>query len=96
MTSIVDSLMAPHTEAYSFGLCHRHIDALTTVTDDQVRRAMRLLFNDMKLAVEPACAVATAAALGPLRERIEGKRVGVLLCGSNTDFETVARHLSAA
>jgi len=96
MISIVDSLMAPHTEAYSFGLCHRHIDALTTVTDDQVRRAMRLLFNDMKLAVEPACAVATAAALGPLRERIEGKRVGVLLCGSNTDFETVARHLSAA
>jgi threonine dehydratase len=57
---------------------------------------MRLLFNELKLAVEPACAVATAAALGPLRERIRGKRVGVLLCGSNTDFETVMRHLLAA
>jgi len=94
MQSIVDSLMAPHTEPYSFGLCYRHIDALATVTDDQVRSAMQLLFNDMKLAVEPACAVATAAALGPLRERIKGKRVGVLLCGSNTDFETVMRHLT--
>jgi threonine dehydratase len=94
MHSIVDSLMAPHTEPYSYGLCHRHIDALITVTDEQVRRAMRLLFDDMKLAVEPACAVATAAALGPLRERIKGKRVGVLLCGSNTDFETVMRHLT--
>jgi threonine dehydratase len=96
MHGIVDSLMAPHTEPYSFGLCHRHVDDLVTVNDDQVRRAMRLLFEDMKLAVEPACAVATAAALGPLRERIKGKRVGVLLCGSNTDFETVMRHLSAA
>jgi threonine dehydratase len=95
MHSIVDSLMAPHTEPYSFGLCRRHIDALATVTDDQVRSAMHLLFDDMKLAVEPACAVATAAALGPLREQIKGKRVGVLLCGSNTDFETVMQHLTA-
>jgi len=95
MDGIVDSLMAPHTEPYSFGLCQRHIDALVTVTDDQVRGAMRLLFDEMKLAMEPACAVATAAALGPLRERIRGKRVGVLLCGSNTDFEAVARNMSA-
>jgi len=95
MHGIVDSLMAPHAEPYSFGLCERHIDALATVTDDQVRGAMRLLFDEMKLAVEPACAVATAAALGPLRERVRGKRIGVLLCGSNTDFETVARHMSA-
>jgi threonine dehydratase len=57
---------------------------------------MALLFTELKLAVEPACAVATAAALGPLRERIKGKRVGVLLCGSNTDFATVTRHLSPA
>jgi threonine dehydratase len=94
MHSIVDSLMAPHTEAYSYSLCRRHIDALVTVSDNEVRSAMHLLFNDMKLAVEPACAVATAAALGPLRERIKGQRVGVLLCGSNTDFEAVMRHLS--
>jgi threonine dehydratase len=95
MTSIVDSLMAPHTEDYSFGLCRAHVDALTTVTDAQVRGAMRVLFDEMKLAVEPACAVATAGALGPLRERIAGKRVGILLCGSNTDFATVARNMAA-
>jgi threonine dehydratase len=93
MSSIADSLMAPHTEAFSYGLCRRHIDALTVVTDDQVRGAMRVLFDELKLAVEPACAVATAGALGPLRERIAGKRAGVLLCGSNTDFATVVRNM---
>jgi threonine dehydratase len=96
MHGIADSLMAPHTEAYSYGLCRRHIDALVTVSDDQLRAAMRLLFDELKLATEPACAAATAAALGPLRERIAGKRVGVLLCGAITDPATFARHLAVA
>jgi threonine dehydratase len=94
--SIADSLMAPHTEAYSFGLCRRHIDALVTVDDGQLRTAMSLLFDELKIAVEPASAAATAAALGPLRDRIAGKRVGVLLCGSNTDLATYTRLLTPA
>jgi len=54
---------------------------------------MRLLFEELKLAVEPACAVATAAVLGPLRDALAGKRVGVLLCGSNTDVGTFTGHI---
>jgi threonine dehydratase len=92
MHGIADSLMAPHTEAYSYGLCRASIDALVTVNDDDLRAAMRLLFAELKIAVEPACAAATAAVLGPLRERLAGQRVGVLLCGSNTDPETFMRH----
>jgi len=96
MTGIADSLMAPHTEAYSFGLCRRALDGLVTVTDDELRAAMLRLFEELKLATEPACAAATAAVLGPLRERLAGKRVGILLCGTNTDPATFARHLEAA
>src|SRR5471032_295348 len=69
MHSIADSLMSPHTEQYSYELCRRHIDQLVTVSDDQLRAAMLILFAQLKLAVEPACAAATAALLGPLRER---------------------------
>lgn len=93
MHSIADSLMAPHTEAYSYGLCRIAIDHLTTVDDTMIRDAMRFLFDGLKLAIEPACAVATAAMLGPLRETLSGKRVGVLLCGSNTDATTFAHHI---
>jgi len=95
MSSIADSLCAPHTEAYSLGLCRRAIDDLVTVNDDDLRAAMRVLFEELKLAVEPACAAATAAACGPLRTRLAGKRVGVLLCGSNTDLATFNRHMAA-
>lgn len=56
---------------------------------------MAVLFAELKLAVEPACAAATAAVCGSLRTRLAGKRVGVLLCGSNTDMATFARNIGA-
>ena len=53
--------------------------------DDALRRAMLLLFASAKLAVEPAGAAATAALCGPLRERLDGRRVGLIVCGANID-----------
>jgi threonine dehydratase len=63
MSSIADSLMAPHTEAYSSGLCRRTIDALVKIDDAALRAALGVLFAELKIAVEPACAAATAACL---------------------------------
>jgi threonine dehydratase len=94
--TIADSLGAPFALPYSFGLCRRFLDALVMIDDDAMRRAMGLLFREMKLAVEPAGAAATAALCGPLRERLAGKRVGVIVCGSNIDIATFARHLGQA
>jgi threonine dehydratase len=89
--TIADSLGAPHAAPYSFGLCRRFLDDLVLVSDDELRRAMALLFREVKLACEPAGAASTAALLGPLRERLRGRRVGVIVCGSNIDLATFAR-----
>ena len=89
--SIADSLRAPNAREYSFALASRHMDDLGRVGDDEIREAMRLILQELKMMVEPACATATAAALGPLRERLEGRHVGVLLCGSNIDLATFSR-----
>ena len=94
--SIADSLGAPHAAPYSFELCRRYLDDLVLVDDLALQRAMRLLFASAKLAVEPAGAAATAALLGPLRERLSGKRVALIVCGANIDPETFSRHLAAA
>jgi len=88
--TIADSLGAPHAAPYSFSLCHHFVDDLVKITDDQMRTAMALLFRSMKVAVEPAGAAATAALFGPLQEKLRGKRVGVLLCGTNIDIDTFA------
>jgi threonine dehydratase len=89
--TIADSLGAPPAAPYSFELCRRYVDDLALVDDDQLRAAMGLLFRSAKLAVEPAGAAATAALCGPLRERLQGKRVAVIVCGANIDAQTFAR-----
>ncbi len=86
--TIADSLGAPFALPYSFGLCQLHVDRLAMVDDMQLRRAMGFLFRAMKIAVEPACAASTAALLGPLRSDLSGKRVMLVMCGSNIDWAT--------
>ena len=83
--TIADSLGAPFAQPYSFGLCRRYVDELVKIDDEAMRRAMGLLFAEMKLAVEPAGAAATAALLGPLAERLRGRRTAVIVCGTNID-----------
>lgn len=85
ITTIADSLGAPYAAPYTFELCRANVDELVMIDDDAMRKAMGLMFHELKLAVEPAGAAATAALWDPLRERLRGKRIGVIVCGSNID-----------
>ncbi|WP_454731220.1 MULTISPECIES: threonine/serine dehydratase [Cupriavidus] len=93
--TIADSLGAPYAMDYSFGVCSRFVDDMVRVSDEAIREAMRMLYRDMKLATEPATAVSTAALLGPLRERLEGRKVALVLCGANLDAARFAELLAA-
>jgi threonine dehydratase len=92
--TIADSLGAPHCEPYSFALNRQFVDEVVLVDDDQIRDAMRLLFRSAKLAVEPAGAAALAALMYPLRDQLQGKSVGVVVCGANIDPETFSKHIT--
>ena len=83
--TIADSLAPPMTTETTFGLCSKNIDKLGAISDDEMAAAAYLLFRDHKLAVEPGGAASTAAALTRFNDEIAGKRVGVILCGSNID-----------
>ena len=88
VNTIADSLGAPHAAPYSFSLCNRFVDNVVTITDLQMAQTMKLMFEEMKLAVEPAGASALAAAIGPLANELSGKKAGVIVCGSNIDTES--------
>jgi threonine dehydratase len=83
VSTIADSLAPPLALPYTFEVCRELVDDIVLVSDDQMQSAMRALFYDLKLAVEPAGAAATAALFGPLREQLRGLKVGVITCGSN-------------
>lgn len=91
--TIADSLSPPFALPYSLSLVQRFVDDIVLVSDDDLTEAMYLLFSRAKLAVEPAGAATTAAAIGPLRERLQGKRTGLLICGANIDAERFAEYL---
>lgn len=90
VSTIADSLGAPMALPYSYDLTRNHVDEIVRIEDEEMLRAGTLLFDALKLALEPAGAAATAAAMGPLKERLAGKRVGVLVCGSNIGEAKVA------
>ncbi len=95
LATIADSLAAPHTTPGTYAVCRRYLEEVVTIEDDAMRSAMGLLQREMKLAVEPAGAAATAALLGPLCETLRGRRVGLIVCGTNIDAATWCR-LAAA
>ncbi|MEO1541767.1 MAG: pyridoxal-phosphate dependent enzyme [Pseudomonadota bacterium] len=85
--TIADSLGAPRAMPMSYGVAAAHVDRMVLIEDDAMRDGMRLLFDAMKLIAEPACAAALAALIGPLREELAGKSVGIIACGSNISLE---------
>ncbi|MGB3244225.1 MAG: pyridoxal-phosphate dependent enzyme [Sulfitobacter sp.] len=101
--TIADSLAPPMALPFGYAVCSRFVDDIVTVSDDEICAGMVVLAQDAKLAVEPAAGAVVAGLLGPLRARLQGKRVGLIICGANIDaagFETLlARgraHLGAA
>lgn len=69
----------------NFALLRAHGVEVLTVSDADTLAAMRLLWQCLKLLVEPSSAIALAAILQQ-RDRFAGQRVGVLLSGGNVDL----------
>jgi len=65
-----------------------HVERIITVSDDKTIQAMRLVWERMKIIIEPSSAVAVAAALGDEFRSLDGmSRVGVVLSGGNVDLD---------
>jgi threonine dehydratase len=94
--TIADSLAPPHVLPYSFALCRQSVDQLALISDEEMCAAMSVMFTELKLAVEPGGAAATAGAMGAFRPRLAGKRIAIVVCGSNIDLASLARFIAAA
>ena len=92
VATIADSLGAPFALPLSYALCKENLDELVLVNDNELKSTMELLFRELKIAVEPACAASTAALMGPLSGRFSGKKVVLVMCGSNIDWQTFSQH----
>ncbi|MEM7685990.1 MAG: threonine dehydratase [Pseudomonadota bacterium] len=74
-------------------IIHRGAARVVRVTDDEVAEAMRAYYTDTHNVAEGAGAAPLAAALQE-RDAVQGKKVGVILCGGNVDSDKFAQVLA--
>ncbi|MDK4737143.1 threonine/serine dehydratase [Rhizobium sp. CNPSo 3490] len=87
--SICDALLVPIPGQLTFPIGRKHLSAGLSVTDEEVKAAIRFAYGELKLVVEPGGAVALAALLAG-KVNVAGKRVAILLSGGNVDANKFA------
>jgi threonine dehydratase len=80
-----DSLGARQVGGLMFPIAQAHVVAAVLVPDDVIIAAQRMLWDRLRLVAEPGGATALAALLCGAFTPPKGARVGVVVCGANTD-----------
>lgn len=83
--TIADGLQTTAPGELTFAIAQEHVSAIVTVSDEELRDAMRFAFERMKLVIEPSGAAALAGLLYRRVVGAGGKRVGVIISGGNID-----------
>ncbi len=81
--TIADGLLTSLGER-NFRILSERVTQIATVDDEQTIQAMRLVFERMKIVIEPSAAVAVAVVLDRAQQ-LAGSRVGIILSGGNVD-----------
>ena len=85
--TICDGLLTSMGEL-TWPIIRDHVEAIFTVSDEQVIDAMRLVMQRMKIVIEPSAAVAVAAVLSDQFKSLGGlARLGVIISGGNVDLD---------
>lgn len=73
---------------YTFEIVTKYVDDIITVSEEEIVAAMRIIWERMKIIIEPSCSVPFAAVLQH-KERFAGKKVGIILTGGNVDVNNL-------
>lgn len=84
INTIADGLTARLSER-TLAIIRTHVRDILTVSDPEIVAAMRLVWERMKIIIEPSCAVPLAAVLKH-KDRFFGQKIGIILTGGNVDL----------
>lgn len=94
VATLCDALMAPTPGALTFPINRTLLAGGVAVTDEEVKAAMRLVYDALKLVVEPGGVTPLAAVLAG-KVDAKGRTVAVVLSGGNVDPATFAACIGA-
>ena len=70
----------------TFPIIKEHVSTIIRVTEEEIVTAMRLVWERMKIVIEPSSAVAFAALIRN-KENYKNQKVGVIISGGNVDVQ---------
>lgn len=83
--SVADGLLTSLGDK-TFGIIQNEVKEIITATDKEIIAAMRLVWERLKIVIEPSAAVPLAVVL-KTKEKFSGRRVGIIFSGGNVDLE---------
>ena len=69
----------------NFSIIKEKVDGIITVSENEIIDAMRMVWERMKIIVEPSCSI-TLAAILKRKDVIKGKKIGLIMSGGNVDL----------
>ena len=72
----------------NFPIIKKHVERIITVSENEIIEAMKLIWERMKIIIEPSSAVAFAALLKQ-KEHFKNKKIGVIISGGNVDLKNL-------
>jgi threonine dehydratase len=84
-----DSLGARRVGQLAFEAARQAVEEVVLVPDRAILEAQRLLWRDIRAAIEPGGATALAALVSGAYRPSPGERVGVLVCGANVELDKI-------
>ena len=85
INTIADGLLTKLGDI-TFPIIQQYVTDILTVSDEEIIAALKLVYERMKIIVEPSCVVPFAALLKN-KELFAGKKVGIILSGGNVDLK---------
>ena len=85
--TIADGLLTS-LGSLTYPIIQKHVDQIVTVSEEAIREAMKLIWERMKIIVEPSSAVPLAAILEK-KVQVEGAEIGIILSGGNVDLSAL-------
>jgi threonine dehydratase len=80
-----DSLGARCIGRLAYDVAQQHVHSVVLVSDEEIRASQRALWDSLRILAEPGGAAALAGLRSGKYQPAPGERVGIIVCGGNTD-----------
>ncbi len=91
-----DALGARRVGELMFAIAQKYVEKVVLVDEAAIIQAQQMLWEELRVVAEPASVVPLAALLSGRYQPAPGERIGLIICGANTDLSSLGRQSAAS